>query len=69
MIKKRLLDVSAASHYLSISKSLLYKLAERKKIPIVRIAGRLLFDKEKLDRYIERNSKNPRNWSRAAPGR
>ncbi len=69
MIKKRLLNVAEASHYLAVSKSLIYKLAERKKIPIVRIAGRLLFDREKLDRYIERNSRNPRGWTGAATGR
>lgn len=54
---KRLLTVSQACTYLSISRMSLYRMIERKEIAPVKIGGRTLFDKKDLDELIERAKK------------
>jgi excisionase family DNA binding protein len=46
-------DIARASEILGISKSSLYNHVKNKKIEHLRIEGRILFDKEILDRYLE----------------
>ncbi len=50
---KKLIDVEAALIYLSISRSLLYKLVKSKEIPSVKYGDRRLFDITDLDKSIE----------------
>lgn len=42
-----------AAEYLGISLWLCYELVKRKQIPAVKVASRVLFRKQSLDRYME----------------
>jgi len=55
-VERRLLTVREAGQYLNLSESILYKLVWRKKIPHTRIGRKVLFDIQKLNRFIEDNS-------------
>ena len=52
-MEKRLLHVKEAAVYLGIRPSTVYTWAERRKLPCVKMGGRLLFDIHDLDRLIE----------------
>jgi len=52
-VYKRLLDVKAAADYLSISRSKLYRWADKRKIKSLRIDSRRLFDVMDLDAFVE----------------
>jgi excisionase family DNA binding protein len=47
------IDIARASEILGISKSSLYNHVKNKKIEHIRIEGRILFNKNILDRYLE----------------
>jgi excisionase family DNA binding protein len=47
------IDITRASEILGISKSSLYNHVKNKKIEHIRIEGRILFDKDIMDRYLE----------------
>jgi excisionase family DNA binding protein len=47
------LDTDGAATYLSLSKSAVYHLVERGKLPHQRASGRLLFDRRQLRRWVE----------------
>jgi excisionase family DNA binding protein len=47
------IDISRASEILGISKSSLYNHVKNKRIEHLRIEGRILFDKNILDKYLE----------------
>jgi excisionase family DNA binding protein len=47
------IDIEKASQVLGISKSSLYNHVKNKKIEHIRIEGRILFDKDIMDRYLE----------------
>jgi excisionase family DNA binding protein len=47
------IDISRASEILGISKSSLYNHVRNKKIEHLRIEGRILFDKNILEKYVE----------------
>lgn len=57
MIERRLLPVKDAAGYLGIKPSTLYAWAERRKVPSVKMGGRLLFDLKDLDLLIESNKR------------
>ncbi len=48
------MNIEQASQYLGFSKSTLYSWAHQKRIPYVKIGGRLRFDKRKLDAWLAR---------------
>jgi excisionase family DNA binding protein len=49
------ITISEASAYLKLSKPSLYSYTSRKKIPHIKLSGKVLFDKNDLDNWI--NSK------------
>ena len=53
---QKLIDVAQTAELLGISKSLVYELAKRRNLPCIRIASRLLFSIEALERFVEANS-------------
>lgn len=55
-MEKRLLSVAEASNYLSISESFLYKLAEAKAIPHIRLGRALRFDLHQLESWLRRQA-------------
>ncbi len=55
-MEKRLLNIKEASEYLGIPKGSLYKLVWQRRIPFVKIGKALRFDKEKIDKWIEKNT-------------
>ena len=52
-MKRRLIDIEEAAHYLGLKKSTLYSWAWSRKIPSVKMGRRLLFDLKDLDEMIE----------------
>jgi excisionase family DNA binding protein len=52
-MEKKLMNISEASEYLGFAVHTIYGWTSQKRIPHVKIGGRLRFDKEKLDRWIE----------------
>jgi excisionase family DNA binding protein len=55
-MEKRLLSVDEAAQLLGISQSFLYKLAESKAIPHLRLGRALRFDVLKIDTWLKRQS-------------
>lgn len=55
-MEKRLLSVAEASCFLGISESFLYKLAEAKAVPHVRIGRALRFDICQLESWVRRQA-------------
>jgi len=54
-LEKRLLDIDEASEYLGITKNTLYGMTSQRRIPFVKIGGKMLrFDVQDLDRWIEK---------------
>jgi excisionase family DNA binding protein len=53
-VEARLLDVPAAAVYLGISPWYVRQLQWGKKVPVVRIGSKVLFDRKDLDAYVER---------------
>lgn len=52
---KRLITAKEASQYLSVSTDTIYHMAATKKLPYIKIGGRVLFDLKALDRWIDRH--------------
>ena len=55
-MEKRHLSVAEASNYLGISESFLYKLAEAKAIPHIRLGRALRFDLYQLESWLRRQA-------------
>jgi len=53
MIEPRLMTVAEASEFLRINRFTLYRMAGRRKIPCLRIGRKLLFDRPRLERWIQ----------------
>ena len=56
-----LVDMNQASVKLGIKKSTLYKLICKKKIHVIKICGKNLFDPEKLNKWILEHTQEPLN--------
>jgi len=54
-MSKRLLTIKEASEYLGITVNGLYHMVYRREIPFVKIKGRIRFDLNDIDEWIERN--------------
>jgi excisionase family DNA binding protein len=56
---KSLLDVAGAAAYLGVSLRQVYRLRETEDLPVVRIGRRILFERDALDRFVERCREEP----------
>lgn len=54
---RKVLNVKEVKDYLSVSESTIRKLVRENKIPYFRIASKILFDQDKIDKWIESNEK------------
>jgi excisionase family DNA binding protein len=52
-VEKRLLTIREAAEYLGFSVHTIYGWTSQRRIPFVKMGGRLRFDKPTLDRWIE----------------
>lgn len=57
-INPSLMDIEQAAQYLNISVSYIYKLVAKKGIPHVRIASKILFKQQDLDKWVEKRKVN-----------
>jgi excisionase family DNA binding protein len=55
-MEKRLLSIAEAAQLLGISQSFLYKLAESKSIPHLRLGRAVRFDVAQIDAWLRRHS-------------
>ena len=55
----RLLSIQEASELLNLSIPTLYKMSCQRRIPIVKVNGRLLFSQERLQKWVEENTIEP----------
>ena len=62
-MEKRFLTIKETSEYMNISASLLYKLVETKQIPHTRVGRKILFDRQRIERWINENSVEQIDWS------
>lgn len=53
MENKRTFNVNELARYLGVSEQLIYKMEREKKLPYFRVGKRILFDKNKIDLWIE----------------
>jgi len=53
---KRLLNIKETSEYLGIKVNTLYCWVSQDRIPYVKMGKRLMFDMERLNKYIEENT-------------
>ena len=51
-----LLTIKEVSKNLKISASTLYRWVHKKEIPFVKLGGKLLFEEDKLNEFIKKNS-------------
>ena len=56
-MSEKLLSVNEVSDYINVSKSSIYNYAKDQTIPSIRLNGRVLFQKEAIDSWIESNKK------------
>ena len=53
---KRFLTLRETAIFINVSTHFLYKLTAKKSIPHIRIGRKILFDTEKLEKFINENS-------------
>ena len=58
-IKRRLIDIRAAADYTGLSIHTLYTMVSQRRIPFVKLGGKLLFDLALLDEWIKQNTVMP----------
>ena len=56
---QKLLSINEASEFLGLRVPTIYKYICSRKIPYVKLGSRVLFDSNKLEEWIERNSVQP----------
>ena len=61
---RRLITVKEASQYLSLSTETVYRMASLKKLPYIKVGGRLLFDVKALDRWIDKHMIKEKEWKK-----
>ena len=57
-----LMDMSAASTQLGVTKNTLYSWVSQKKIPYVKIGRLVKFDQRDIDAWVEGNKVKPRSY-------
>ncbi len=68
-MEKRLLSVDEAARLLGISQSFLYKLAESKAIPHLRLGRALRFDLRQIDIWLKRQTVDEVDYSNMLRGK
>jgi len=58
-IKRRLIDIREAGEYTGLSTHTIYTMVSHRKIPHVKLGGKLLFDLALLDQWIKQNTVMP----------
>jgi len=58
-IRPRLIDVHAAADYTGLSTHTLYTMVSQRRIPFVKLGGKLLSDLALLDEWIKQNTVMP----------
>lgn len=53
---RKVLNVKEVKEYLSVSESTIRKLVKKNKNPYFRVASKILFEKEKIEQWIESQS-------------
>ena len=61
---RRLITAKEASQYLSLSTDTIYRMASLKKLPYLKIGGRILFDVKALDTWIEKHMIREKEWKK-----
>jgi len=61
---RRLITAKEAGQYLSLSTDTIYRMASLKKLPYLKMGGRVLFDIKALDHWIERHLIKEKEWKR-----
>jgi excisionase family DNA binding protein len=61
---RRLITAKEASQYLSLSTDTVYRMASLKKLPYLKIGGRVLFDVKALDHWVERHMIREKEWKK-----
>jgi len=61
---RRLINAKEASQYLSLSMDTVYRMASLKKLPYLKIGGRVLFDVKALDQWIEKHMVREKEWKK-----
>jgi len=61
---RRLITAKEASQYLSLSTDTIYRMASLKKLPYLKIGGRVLFDVKALDHWIEKHMIREKEWKK-----
>jgi excisionase family DNA binding protein len=62
-MERRLLSVDEAAQLLGVSQSFVYKLAESKAIPHIRLGRALRFDMRQIDTWLKRQSIDEINYT------
>lgn len=57
----RWMTLQDVAEYLQLSKDLIYRLAQKGKIPASKVGGRWRFKKEKIDQWVESQSRPEKN--------
>jgi len=52
MEEKRFLDVSMVATHINVSKSLIYQMVSKKKIPFIKVGNRTIFDRAQIDQWL-----------------
>ncbi|MCH8041465.1 MAG: helix-turn-helix domain-containing protein [Nitrospinae bacterium] len=58
-IRGRLIDIRAVADYTGLSTHTLYTMVSQRRIPFVKLGGKLLFDVGLLDEWIKQNTVMP----------
>lgn len=58
-IRGRLIGIRAAADYIGLSTHTIYTMTSHRKIPHVKLGGKLLFDLALLDEWIKQNTVMP----------
>jgi len=61
---RRLITAKEASQYLSLSTDTIYRMASQKKLPYLKLGGRVLFDIKALDHWIDKHMVRDKEWKR-----
>lgn len=61
---RRLITAKEAGQYLSLSTETIYRMAAMKKLPYLKIGGRVLFDIKTLDQWIGKHLIKEKEWKR-----
>lgn len=52
-VQKEFLNIDELANYISLSKSAIYKLVEKRAIPVIRLNKKLLFKPEEINKWVE----------------